>query len=346
MLAKQIDCFKINMKFWTIIGIWPGSWNPRFYKYYSRVIIGTFIIIYNLLFTINFYFVDKNLDSVVQEMIFYFTEVACTSKCFTFLIMHDEIVKMLSILESNIFQPVSQNGINIICNAKKLNIKYWKFITGTSVSCNIAHVIIPVIAHIFLSANLDLPVTSYSFLSDSFREKYNYLLYFYQSVGIHVVMWFNINIDTFILGVMILIIAQLDIIDEKLRNITDENKSSEELVNLSNEEKEIQFMSYFNECIIHYDEVGKFVSLFQRIFSITLFMQFSMSSYIICVCLFRFTLPAPFQYRIFLATYMTCMIFQVMAPCWFGTQIIVKSILPRPYLFLNALLQPEKEYGA
>ncbi|XP_069362818.1 odorant receptor 4-like isoform X2 [Maniola hyperantus] len=82
-----------------------------------------------------------------------------------------------------------------------------------------------------------------------------------------------------------------------------------------------------NKAIIHYKSVSKFCGLIEEVFSVTLFVQFSMASCIICVCLFRFTLPATVQYYTFLATYMSMMIVQILMPCWFGSRIIDKSCL-------------------
>lgn len=249
---KQIDCFNINKQFWRITGVWPWKNHSSFYKYYSKIFVTTFIVVYNILFSINFYFVEKNLDSVIEEMIFYFTEVACTSKVFTYLLMREQIENLLNILESEMFQPKTDRGLKIVEEAKKLNVRYWRIIAGVSVTCNIAHVFIPVFAHIILSTNLELPVCSYSFLSQELKNALIYPLYFYQSAGIHVTMWYNVNIDTFILGVLILSIAQLDILDEKLRVVA-EHDDLEDTKNL----KETQILYKLNKCIIHYGEVNK-----------------------------------------------------------------------------------------
>nr|AOG12956.1 odorant receptor [Eogystia hippophaecolus] len=91
--------------------------------------------------------------------------------------------------------------------------------------------------------------------------------------------------------------------------------------------KDSYYLLELKKSITHFDEVGKFCALIQQVFSVALFLQFSMSSCIICVCLFRCTLRAPLQYYIFLSTYMFIMVIQIMVPCWFGTRVIEKSYL-------------------
>lgn len=260
----QIDCFSLNMKFWRFLGILPKNDVSKYYSYYSLVFILFFVIFYDLLCTINFYFLPRHLDVFIEEMMFYFTEIAVTSKVLTFFFMRDKIVTILKTLESDVFQPNTDEGLKIIESAKKFNVRYWKIVAGVSFTSNLTHVLSPLFAHIFAHVDLELPVCSFSFLSDEFKAANIYLLYFYQSFGMHFHMLYNLNIDTFLLGVMIFSIAQLDILNEKLRTVTKETrtdhtlKSSRRIVN--NEEisnANIAFVSKLNSIIKHYTKVWK-----------------------------------------------------------------------------------------
>ncbi|XP_072938115.1 odorant receptor 67c-like [Epargyreus clarus] len=142
----------------------------------------------------------------------------------------------------------------------------------------------------------------------------------------HFIMLYDVNIDTFILGLMVFIIAQLEILKEKLTNITPHfNDEAKQSVNINKPQRDEMFLLKLNKAVIHYHEVTKFCCLVEEVFSISLFAQFGMASGIICICLFRFTMPAPWQYYIFLATYITVMVVQIMVPSWFGTRIMEKS---------------------
>ncbi|KAH9641620.1 hypothetical protein HF086_009223 [Spodoptera exigua] len=128
---------------------------------------------------------------------------------------------------------------------------------------------------------------------------------------------------------MVLAIAQLDILDVNLRKVTAENKIEDTDGEMSRSpiHRDKEDVMKMNQCIIHFIQVCRFCELVKDVFSATLFVQFGAASCIICVCLLRFTMPAPMGYNIFLATYMTVMILQIMAPCWLGTRIMVKSQL-------------------
>ncbi|CAK1601820.1 unnamed protein product [Parnassius mnemosyne] len=350
VVYKQIDCFNINMKFWKFLGIYPYNEISPHYNFYSKMFIFIFVIIYDVLLTLNFFFLPNNLDAFIGEMLFYFTVLSVNSKVLTFLFMRKKIVKLLDILESKILLPVTNNGLTILRNAKNLNIRYWKILAAISLTCNLIHLLSSLIKHLLLSVQLELPVSSYSFLSDEIRERLIYLFYFYQGVGIHFHMLYNLNIDSFLPGIMILLIAQLEILKDILTNVCNSlnfDHKYDEAGDLKND-AENKFIMKLNQTIAHYDEVSRFCYLIQQIFSVTLFVQFSVASCIICVCLFRFTLPATNEYYVFLATYMFIMVIQILVPCWIGTQIMDKSCLlsqaiyncdwiPRPREFKSSL---------
>ncbi|XP_013175755.1 PREDICTED: odorant receptor 46a, isoform A-like [Papilio xuthus] len=326
-LYKQIDCFNINMIFWKVLGIYPYRKIKFIYNLYCKIFLLLFIIFYDVLLTVNFYFLPSQLDAFIEEMIFYFTEISVTSKVLTFLILRKNIRKILEVLESSIFEPVSDNGIKILNDAKKFNIVYWKIVAVVSFTSNLSHIISFFITHVVLEKSAEFPICSYNFLPMEIKERFIYPLYLYQSIGIHFHMLANLNIDTFFLGLMILVIAQLDILKDKLSCLTDTSKNISGERNFDREQYEKNVIINFNQAIVHHDELCKFCSLIQDTFNITLLLQFGMASSIICVCLFRFTLPAAKEYYIFLATYMFIMVIQIMVPCWFGTRIMEKSCL-------------------
>ncbi|XP_045772299.1 odorant receptor 4-like [Maniola jurtina] len=329
---KQSDCFDKNFLFWKILGIYPSNVSWKFYDIYSKIFVILFIFIYDGLFTIDFYFLPRELDHFVGEAILYFTVLSVMSKVMTFMVAKEKIAQLLKILDSEMFQPETKKGLQIITNAKKFNVKYWKIIAAVSYYSSFNHLLSPLIAYWFASVPLHLNTCSYSFLDENFKEKHILPIYLFQAIGIHINMHYNINIDTFFLGLMIFAIAQLELLEEKLITITnDDNQSSRtEKQNVNSNRiasDDSAVITKLNKAIIHYDSVIKFCGLIEEVFSVTLFVQFSMASCIICVCLFRFTLPATEQYYMFLASYMSMMIVQILVPCWFGNRIIDKSCL-------------------
>lgn len=269
---KQIDCFNINIKFWKVLAIWPSSDMHRFYKYYYKAFVAFFVFLCNFLFTINFYYLPRHLDLFVEEMIFYFTELAVTSKVLTFILMHDKIVMILNTLESKMFQPETEEGLKIIDEAKKFIVRYWKIVAVVSVTSNLTHILSPFITHLFLPVQLNLPVCSYSFLSENTTQAFIYPLYWYQALSMHFHMLCNVNIDTFILGVLILAISQLDILDNKLRRVTEKERHTGERVVVGEVSAAVaveydESMIKLKESMVHFDELGKYVAIYQSCYN-------------------------------------------------------------------------------
>lgn len=247
------------MKFWNVLGIWPGWMNSwKYYKYYSYSFLAIFVVLYVSLYTINFIFLPLQMDILVEEIIFYLTEVSVASKALTFLFARDKIDEMLSMLESKTFQPTTDDGMVILKRAKRFIVRYWKIVAVVSIISDVTHDSSMFIKNMIGSVRAKLPVCSYVFLTDDVKEKYFFPLYMYQSMGMHFHMLYNVNIDTFFLGLMILVIAQLDILDLKLRNLS--NISDD----VRNEEHE-DVMEKLKDCVIHFDQVSEYVFLLDLI---------------------------------------------------------------------------------
>ncbi|XP_026732015.1 odorant receptor 94a-like [Trichoplusia ni] len=326
MEFHQIDCLKVHLTFLNILAIWPGDNPSRCYVYYSRLFLLVFVVTFITLYTINFYFLPQQLEIFAEEMIFYFNDLTVLSKVLAFVFNLDKFREMLDILESETFQGDTPHEDKIIKKAKQNALLYWKITAGISIVANSANVVMPMVVHLIYSIDLEFPVCRYSFIPEKYMEIFLYPAYFYQSLGITSHMLYNVNCDTFLLGVMFLAIAQLDILDGKLQKVTDGSKKSGDGPWLyDNSDHDRRSFMEINKCIKHYDLVCKYCKLIEQAFNETIFVQFSLGSCKICVCLFRFTLPAPKQYLIFLSLYMVVMILQIMVPCWYGSQIIEKS---------------------
>nr|AXY83384.1 putative odorant receptor 3 [Conopomorpha sinensis] len=316
---NQTNCFSINFVFWKLLGVYPGEYAKHAYYVITKTILTIFVLFYSPVVTINFMYLPKQMDIVIEEIIFYVTEVTVTAKVISFILLKGKLCEILELLDDDLFQPKNNYEKNTITNAMNLTRRIWKINAITSYVSHLTHVLTPLAVHLFLDTKLVLPLCSYSFLSDETRERYIYLCYFYQVFGMHLQMTSNVNIDSFIWGVLVLIRGQLEIIDQKLEAVADTDEEQ------TNAEKNAKATENLNGCIDHYERVQRLTKCFQDLFSIGLFLQFSLASLVVCVCLYRFTLPAVWQYYIFLFTYMCVMIVQILVPCWFGTQVMSTS---------------------
>lgn len=247
MAFRQVDCFINNIKNWKLLGINPNKDTHRYYSHYSKLLIFIVIVLYDILLTINFLYLPKQLQLFIEESLFYFMELAVTSKVFTFIFYKKKILKLLEMLESDLFKPDTVEESAVISKAKIINVTYWKIVAGVSLASYLTHTLTPLISHVLLPIKLELTLSAYSFFSDETIQTYIYPLYFYQISGMFCHMWYNVNIDTFFMGVMVLAIAQLDILNTKMRNLTK---------NLPNDlDTDKMLNQKFNATVNHYNEV-------------------------------------------------------------------------------------------
>ena len=258
MPLKQSDCFSINKKYWTVIGIY-STIDSKMYIWYSRIVLFIFIFFYDTMSTLNFYYIPRDLDHFIEELIFYFTELSVISKVLTYILMRESLTKILYVLDSEKFEPDTEKGVQITTDAMKFNVKYWRIVAFASYFSHLVHILSPLIAHLSLSVPLVLPLCSYSFLTDSFKERFIYPLYVYQCLGMHVHMLCNVNIDTFFLGLMIFTIAQLEILEDKLVTLTNisELRISKRGNRNSSYIHEMEFVKILNKCVIQYTEISQ-----------------------------------------------------------------------------------------
>ncbi|CAG4979492.1 unnamed protein product [Parnassius apollo] len=99
-------------------------------------------------------------------------------------------------------------------------------------------------------------------------------------------MMYNINVDTFVAGLIFLTITQLKVLKYKLNNL----KINSNELRYSKEFQENLQMLKLKQCLGHYNKIIMFQANIQEISSITLFVVFGMASAIICVTLCGFYL--------------------------------------------------------
>ncbi|XP_045492394.1 odorant receptor 4-like isoform X2 [Colias croceus] len=294
-IEDRLSCFKINKIYWKILGIYPDTSKNLYLSIYSRAFVFIFILGYDILYTINLFFIPRQLDVFIEQMILYLTILVVSSKVLCFIFMEKKIMKLLTILESDLFKTDNEMERQILRKANKFNVKSWKIYAIVSYISNLTHVSSPFIIHLLFSGKLEPPVCGYDFLSDDTKQRFIYPIYFYQSIGMHFHMLNNVNVDTFILGLMIFLIAQLDILQMKMKNITDQSsflreEPDDETSGIEPKKSVIDTILKLNKALVHYQDVTEYCYLIEDVFSKALFTQFSIASGIICVCLYRFTL--------------------------------------------------------
>nr|AQQ73531.1 olfactory receptor 61 [Heliconius melpomene rosina] len=317
---KLSDCFKVNFIFLKIFGLWPGSRDSGYYKYYSTVFLLIILLVYNILLVFNFLSTPRKIDLVMNEVMFLFTEIAVFSKVFLMLFMRQKIFDAFDILNCDAFKGQDDFSRQIIKNHTRKYQIYWKSNAILSNFVHFSQIYIPIFQHVVFNKDIELPVCKYYFLDDQIIRNFFVFWFIYQTFGIYAHMNYNVNVDALIAGLLVHIIAQLKVIRHEIENIKVLKSNKKSL----QETDRLQILT-LNTYLKHYEALLKYCSIVQDIIGITMFVQFGVSSVIICVVLYCLLMPFTIQGLMFKLAYLFAMMLQIFVPAWLGTQVEYES---------------------
>ncbi|KAJ8735437.1 hypothetical protein PYW07_007057 [Mythimna separata] len=323
MPSDQSNIFHNNFTFYKIFGIWSGSPPWKYYKYYSFVYLFVTFISFNLLLTLNLFYIPQKIELYIGEGVFYFTEITIATKICTILFMHDKLIVAIKLIDCDEFVGDYENKDGILY---KTNVGYrlgWKMYTILSNVVYVFDVIVPIFFNLVRGTRPKFPVSNYYFLSDEQRESgvLFWFIYSYQGIGIYGHMMYNVSVDSLIAGLVVIAIAQLRLLNKNLRNL----KLSEEDRKFSYEIQDKIQMTRLYKSLRHYEVILKFCGTVQAMLSVTLFFQFGVSTLIICVVMCGLVLPSSIEFRAFLAMFLFTMTLRIFVPALLGTQLSYES---------------------
>ncbi|KAG6455257.1 hypothetical protein O3G_MSEX009110 [Manduca sexta] len=317
----QTDIFKPNLFFWKCFGIWGGRTENKNYKYYSFSYLFVTLFVYNILLTINLIYTPLKIESLIREVIFYFTEIAVTAKVLMILVMRSKIIEAFNLLDCKEFKGDDEESKRIIETNNSFYRTCWKLYAVLSNVSYSSQVFAPLFINLIWTAKIELPVCKYYFLSDEMRDKYFIFWFIYQSFGIYGHMMYNVNVDSFIAGLILMAITQLKVLNAKFTNFNLEKRHKKRRILIQDK---IQIMR-LNRYLKHYDCVLRYCATIQDILSVTMFVQFGMASAIMCVVMCGLLLPSTTETFVFMVTYLFAMMMQIFVPAWLGTQLSHES---------------------
>lgn len=232
MPSDQSNMFENNYKFWMVFGIWGGRNPSKYYKYFSIFYLLLTFLCYNVLLTINLIYTPRKIDTMIREVIFYFTELSVASKLLTILLMRNKIIEVLEIIDSDEFMGDYENKNGLLYKVHKSYKFYFKIYIYFSNMAFSSQVFVPIFLNLIRGTESELPICKYYFLSDENRQSYYLFWFLYQSFGMYGHMTYNVSIDSFIAGLLVIAIAQLRLLNINIRNLKlskEENKLSKQL---------------------------------------------------------------------------------------------------------------------
>nr|ARO76416.1 odorant receptor 10 [Conogethes punctiferalis] len=322
MEPTQSQVFDLNIFLWKIFGMWHHETSTIYYKYYCVTFQMLYSVTYTFLFTLSLMFTPNDLELIISQCMFYFTQLAGVTKIAMIILRKKYIFEAFHILDCIEFQGDDVETRKIVNENKIFYKKYWKACFVCYNSGGFFILCLPLINYVVRRTELDLPLCQYYFLSDHTREKYHSGLFFYQFTGLVVIILSNISTDTFIIGLLMMAITQFRVLNWKLTNL---NFSSldEELVTMV--DKEVLFVEKLKKCLVHYDLLLKYCNIIQDVTSYSIFAQFGTAAVTLCVSMCTFLRPMTNNDFMTSVTYMTSMAIEVFLPAYYGAELTHES---------------------
>ncbi|KAJ3663396.1 hypothetical protein Zmor_007666 [Zophobas morio] len=302
------DSLKINLLVLRLLGLWPRGdkvYTFDLYTVYAVFVITFFLSAHTLSQALNIFVVYSDLENLSETIFITVTNALNLVKIYYFIKNTKTLKELIEILTSDMFQATPLQ-IKIV----QPDLIFLKNVTlvlaGTVSSCLTFWCSFPLLDS--SSRGNRLPFLSWYPFDTTTSPGYE-LTYLHQVVSIWALAASNLNLDTLISGLMVLIGAQCDILCDNLRNIKAE-----------------RFRQEFVKCILHHKVILKFSEKSNEFFNMIAFGQFFTSAACIAMTLFRLTVVSPRSSEFSSLTfYLGAIIQEIFLYCWFGNEIEIKS---------------------
>lgn len=221
----------------------------KFMKWYSYTCVFVNFFLFCILLTYNLYYTPREIEPLIGEVIFYFTEISTASKVIVLLFLREKLVDILEFVNLDEFTGDYGDKDGLLYKYTHKIYKLWQKIYV--VFSNISMVVLSFASlwNYIRGTGSELPVCKYYFLSDELRINYFMFWFIYQMLGIYCHMMYNVHFDLMIGGLFIFIIVQLQLLYKNLSNL----KVSKEESLLPTELQDSIQISRLNHCFRHYE---------------------------------------------------------------------------------------------
>ncbi|THK33215.1 odorant receptor 46a [Diachasma alloeum] len=319
----NVTALSPNFHIFTRFGVWlppewPSGWRRILYKTYACFVT---VMLYSMF---SFQFIGVfgsigNINELVESIYTSATVFNLGCKIFNLLEKRRDIVKLLGLLEADICQIKSQAEKEI---QEKCNRRIWnrtKFLCLFFETTCVTMVLTSTVKHI---PERSLPLKAW--LPFNYADGYTYWpVYMHQVIGLVYVGMIHASYDTFIVGVMLTLCSQLKILQYRNSEMSLLNVRVTTVAVVDQKMLEKEFVT---NSIRHHQLLQQFAESFNNIIIYVIFVQYSVSSFVICVTAYKLVnLEFDNPEIIFTILYCTSMITQTFFYCWYGNEVILES---------------------
>ncbi|KAL6422691.1 hypothetical protein ACFW04_010732 [Cataglyphis niger] len=296
-----------TFKILIICGCWiPDSWRTSYkrliyhaYTIFIMLLIHTFMLsqLLDLILTVD------NADDFTDNFYMLLAMIVSCCKMFTLLINRSNIVMLIDILVRKPCRPDQSDEIEIQQKFDRLiqtNTLYYAILVETTCVCIAVTSLLTEFSKGRLTFRAWLP---FNYTSPSLFR----IVYIHQLIGLTAGSVLHVACDGLICGLLVHVCCQIEIMECRLRKIS-------------------RNRDILRKSLLQHNIVFRLASLVNEKFSLTILIQFIVSTLVVCFNLYQFTKSTALRAKYMqLIMYMGCMLSQIFLYCWYGNEVKLKS---------------------
>ncbi|XP_063989745.1 uncharacterized protein LOC135168984 [Diachasmimorpha longicaudata] len=323
----RMSLFSISIFVFRIMGLWypadPSTWKTHLYRIYNAFTV-TMMFTFALTQFIALPSCIHDAEQLTNASFMMLTDIAVAGKMLNMTLHQRRITKMVKLFDLEPFKPLDDNEVAIKWRVHH-SIKRITLLYGilTDTTCSM--------------------ITLFSFIRDIPRRQVPFnawypwdhtsppgfwYAYIHQTLSHYIGATVNIGFDSFIAGLMMATTAQLEIIKYRImmmpRAIANERAESdcgskpEEILKIETK--------YLTSHTRHHLAILEFSKTTNDIFTISIGIQYCVSSLVLCVSAFSLSHMKPFSKEFnSLMMYLACMLLQIFIFCAAANEVTIKS---------------------
>nr|AII01082.1 odorant receptor [Dendrolimus kikuchii] len=291
-----------------------------------RVIIFTLVAGYNIQHIIKAIQVRHNVDHMVDTLFILLTTINTFAKQISFNVRSHRVENLINIINSPTFAPQNEDHVQILKNNASIMSRLLKVYHFAVLICGGLWTIFP-----FVNRALGQEVRFTGYIPFDTTDSPNFeIAEIYMSILIILQAYANVTLDCTIVAFYSLAKTQIELLRYNYEHFVDFNRDSIVVSNKIiryNEENERKYLQKrFVNSVKHYQKIVWFAKETESIFAEAMVVQFSTSSWVICMTVYKIVGLNIFSMEfVSIAVYLGCMLAQIFLYCYYGTELAIES---------------------
>ncbi|KAG8034014.1 hypothetical protein G9C98_008495, partial [Cotesia typhae] len=302
---------------------WSLTLKEKIYNLYTLII--EMILVTFCISCIVDLFLTKNIDDIVHAMSMAFTIIAVIAKLTLMTVKRNAILQIFRLLKSKtcIIKSDEEAQIQLGYDKRVKNItkQYGRLVCVAVVAISGASMIENV-------PTRTLPISGWFPYQHSNSTGY-WFAYCHQIIALSYGGMIGLSFDTIAFGVMIQNSSQLRILKHRLENFTQIITKHRQQENITKSHFSVRSLErkVLEKLINHHQVIIQYSRLSNDVFSPVIFVQYSLSSLILCMCVQSLTKLAFMGPEfVFLLVFLSCMLMEIYLYCWYGNEVMLESV--------------------